>query len=106
MSQPFLQVPQREAAQPLCHCYCSLPLGQQRAQLVGHGSPADGQNLRLRMSQDNVGSHAISFGNQFVFGTDVTSALIPSAANAAWEMLFTWDDAAGTWRAVAIIRGF
>lgn len=70
------------------------------------GTPVDGQNLRLRLAQDGTGSRTLTWGNAFAFGTDVTAALIPSAASAKWEMLFTWDAADSKWRAAAIIRGF
>ncbi len=70
------------------------------------GSPADGQNLRIRLSQDSSGSHAVTFDTGYSFGTDITTALIPTAASKGWEMLFTWDAALSLWRATAIVRGF
>jgi hypothetical protein len=70
------------------------------------GTPEDGQNLRFRMAQDGTGNHAVTFDTQYAFGTDVTAALVPSTASKSWEMLFTWDAANSTWRAVAIVRGF
>lgn len=70
------------------------------------GTPLDGQNLRVRLAQDATGSRAITFGTAYAFGTDVTAALIPTAASAKWEMLFTWHAGDSKWRATAIVRGF
>lgn len=70
------------------------------------GTPSDGQNLRVRMAQDATGSHVVSFGTAYAFGTDVTSSLVPSTASKGFEMLFTWNAAASAWRATAIVRGY
>lgn len=70
------------------------------------GSPSDGQNLRVRMAQDATGSHAVSFGTAYAFGTDVTTALVPTTASKGFEMLFTWNAASSAWRATAIVRGY
>lgn len=70
------------------------------------GTPTDGQILRFRLAQDSSGSHAITWGAGYAFGTDVTAALIPSTASAKWEMVFEWNAADSKWRAVGIARGF
>lgn len=70
------------------------------------GTPVDGQNLRIRMLQDATGGRTVSFGTSYAFGTDVTSAMIPTTASAKWELLFTWNATDSKWRASAIIRGF
>lgn len=70
------------------------------------GTPVDGQNLRIRMSQDATGNRTVSFGTNFAFGTDITTAMIPTVASAKWELLFTWNATDSKWRAVALVRGF
>ena len=69
------------------------------------GTPSDGQTLRIRFVQDGTG-RAITFNAAYVFGTDVTSALVPTTASAKFEMLFSWNATDSTWRALAIARGF
>lgn len=70
------------------------------------GSPVDGQVMRLRLAQDATGGRVITWDPAFAFGTDVTAALIPTAANAKWVMLFAWDATSSKWRALSIARGF
>lgn len=70
------------------------------------GAPVDGQNLRVRFSQDASGSRVVTFGSGYAFGIDVTTVLIPTLASTSWEMLFTWHAASSKWRAVSLIRGF
>lgn len=70
------------------------------------GTPADGQTVTLRFVYDGTGGYAITFGTAYAFGTDITAALIPSAASSKWEMLFQYCAADSKWRAKAIVRGF
>lgn len=70
------------------------------------GTPSDGQNLQIRFAQDGTGGRAITFNSAYAFGSDVTTALVPTAANAKWIMLFEWNAADSKWRAMAIARGF
>lgn len=72
------------------------------------GTKVDGQNLRFRFDQDATG-RVITFASgagAYAFGTDVTSALIPSTANAKFEIMFTWHAGDSRWRAVSLTRGF
>lgn len=70
------------------------------------GTPVDKQALAFDLQQDATGSRAITWGNQYAFGTDVTAAMIPTAASSKWEMLFRWNAADAKWRCMAILRGF
>lgn len=70
------------------------------------GTPVDGQMLRLRLAQDATGARTLSWGTAYAFGSDVTTALIPSAASSKWEQMFMWNATDAKWRAVAIVRGF
>lgn len=70
------------------------------------GTPHDGQNLRIRFEQDGTGGRVVTYNAAYAFGSDVTSALDPSAASESWERLFTWHAGDSKWRATAIVRGF
>lgn len=70
------------------------------------GTPTDGQKITMRLAQDGTGSHVITWNAAFDFGTDVTEALIPTAASSKWEMVFQWHAGDSKWRAVGIARGF
>jgi chitodextrinase len=70
------------------------------------GTPADAQLLKVRFVQDGTGGRVITFNAAYAFGTDITTALVPTTANAKWEMVFEWNVTDSKWRAVAIARGF
>lgn len=70
------------------------------------GTPVDGQMLRLRFLQDGTGGRVITWGSQFAFGTDITTALIPLSASTKWEMLFTYHSGDVKWRTIGLVRGF
>jgi hypothetical protein len=69
------------------------------------GRPIDGQTIRFRFQQDGSG-HAITFSGAYVFGSDVTSGLMPTTAGANFEILFSYHVNTGLYRALAISRGF
>lgn len=70
------------------------------------GTPSDGQNMRFRFVEDGTGGWAITWNATFVFGTDITTALIPVTASAKFEVMFTWNATDSKWRAVSLVRGF
>ncbi len=70
------------------------------------GTAADGNELGFRFVQDGTGGRTISWNSAFAFGTDITTGLIPTAANAKWEMKFVYNSTASKWRALALARGF
>lgn len=70
------------------------------------GTQYDGQLLRFRFTQDATGSRTLTWGANFAFGTDVTTAMIPSTASAKWEQVFMWNTTDSKWRAQSIVRGF
>lgn len=69
------------------------------------GTPVDGQLLQFRFIQDGTG-RVITWDAAFVWGTDVIAALVPSTANAKFEVLFMWNATSSKWRAMSIVRGF
>lgn len=70
------------------------------------GTPFDAQTIRVRLVQDATGGRAVSFGAAYAFGTDVTAGMVPTAANASCELLFSYDPTSAKWRALALARGF
>jgi len=69
------------------------------------GTPTDGQLLTLRFVQNGTG-YAITHDSGFAFGTDVTSAMVPTAASAKFEIGYRWNKTDSKWRVIAIVRGF
>ncbi len=69
------------------------------------GTPTDGQLLSFRFIQNATG-YAITWDAAFAFGTDITSALIPSTPNAKFEVGCMWNSTDSKWRVVALVRGF
>lgn len=70
------------------------------------GTPFDGQGITLCLSQDSTGGRTMSFGTKYVFGSDITTSMIPTAASSNWEMMFRYHAANATYRCLAIARGF
>ncbi len=70
------------------------------------GTPTDGQVLRLSFTQDATGGRTINWPAGVAFGTDYTSAMVPSAANAKWEMTLIYNSAYSKWRVTGMARGF
>lgn len=70
------------------------------------GTPFDGQMIQFLFIQDTTGGRTITWGGNYAFGSDVTQALIPTAASSKWRMLFAYNATASTWQAIAIARGF
>lgn len=66
----------------------------------------DGQRMTFRLTQDATGGRTITWNAAYAFGTDVTAAMIPTAAGAKCEISFRWNAADAKWRAVSIARGF
>jgi hypothetical protein len=70
------------------------------------GTPTDGQTLRLSFRQDGTGGRVITWPASIAFGTDYTSGMVPSAANAKWQMTLTYNSADSVWRVTGMARGF
>jgi hypothetical protein len=69
------------------------------------GTPIDGGQLTFRISL-GTGGGPISWGTAYAFGTDITTALIPTSVGSKFEIKFIYYAGNSTWRAVAIARGF
>jgi hypothetical protein len=69
------------------------------------GTPYDGQMLKIRFVQDATG-RAITFNSIYLFGTDITSAMIPVTGNAKFQMMMEYSALETKWRVTALARGF
>lgn len=69
------------------------------------GTAVDGQSLMFRFVQDGTG-RAFTWNAAFVFGTDITAAMLPVTASAKFEVLFQYDATSSKWRCKALVRGF
>ena len=70
------------------------------------GTPTDGQVLRLSFTQDATGGRTINWPAGVAFGTDYTAGMIPTAANAKWQMTLIYNSAYSKWRVTGMARGF
>lgn len=74
--------------------------------LVVSGTPTDGQELRVSFKQDGTGGRTVTWPANVVFGTDYTSGMMPTAANAKWSVTLTYNSADSVWRVTGMARGF
>lgn len=70
------------------------------------GTMLPGMKLTIFFSQNGTGGYATTFGSEFHFGTDVTTAMIPTTASASYAMHFIRNPANTYWFPVGIVRGF
>lgn len=70
------------------------------------GTPVDGNQLTIRFAIDGTGGYTTTWNAIYAFGTDITTALIPTAASSKFEIKFVYNATDSKWRAVAIARGF
>jgi hypothetical protein len=62
--------------------------------------------LQLSFTQDGTGGRTITWPSGVAFGTDYTSAMVPTTANAKWQMTLTYNSAGSVWRVTGMSRGF
>lgn len=81
--------------------------------LVGSGLLADptnginGQTLRWRISQDNIGNRSLSFGNKFKIPSTATNPLPISIASGAMDTLAaTYHSGRDKWDIIAFVPGY
>lgn len=66
----------------------------------------DGQRCLLELIQDEVGNHAVSFGAEVRYGTDIVSYTASTAASKKDRLVFIYDGDAGKYDVVSIVQGF
>lgn len=70
------------------------------------GTVVDGNQLVIRFVINGTGGYTLTWNSAFAFGTDITAAMLPTTANAKFEIKFIYDSTSSKWRAVALVRGF
>lgn len=72
-------------------------------------NPTDGQIVRWEIKQDATGGRTLSLtapGSKFVFGTDLPSITLSTAAGATDILAAIYNAAQDEWRVVAFAKGF
>jgi hypothetical protein len=68
---------------------------------------SDGQTIRWRISQDNTGNRALSFGNKFKIPSTATNPLPISSGSGVMDMLgATYDASRDKWDIIAFVPGY
>ncbi len=68
----------------------------------------DGQRVLWEITQDSVGAHKITFGNQFVFGADLPllKVVLTETPHQRDFLTAMYNKATGKWYVLAFIRGY
>ncbi len=74
--------------------------------LANPTNPTDGQKVIWEIRQDATGSRTISYGSQFAFGTDVTSAVLSTTPNKIDFVGAIYVASSSKWYVTALTRGY
>ncbi len=83
-----------------------------RTTLTGHRTmfapvgAADNQRLVFEVTQDATGSRKMFFSTDFVFGSDLTGAVLSTAAGATDYIGVIYNAVANEFRVVSFLKGF
>lgn len=69
-------------------------------------NPSHGQRALWAIKQDATGGRIMTLGSAFQFGTDVTSAVLSTAANKTDLLGAVYDAPSGKWRVALFLRGY
>lgn len=69
-------------------------------------NPSHGQRALWAITQDATGSRIMTLGSAFIFGTDITSATLSTAANKTDLLGAVYDSTSAKWRICMFIKGF
>lgn len=69
-------------------------------------NPTDGQVVRWEIKQDATGGRTLALDTKFVFGTDLPSITLSTAAGATDILLASYNLAQDEWRVLGISKGF
>lgn len=69
-------------------------------------NPTDGQIVRWEIKQDVTGGRTLALGNKFVFGTDLTSVALSTAAGTTDILAAVYNADQDEWRVIALAKGF
>jgi hypothetical protein len=74
--------------------------------LANPTNPADGQLIRWRLKQDNIGSRTLALGAKFRLGTDIPSVTLTTTADKADYLTAVYCLADDKWDVVAFVKGY
>jgi hypothetical protein len=69
-------------------------------------NPTDGERILVELIQDGTGSRTVTWNAAFVFGTDVASPTLSTAANKKDYVGFVYNTNSAKWHALAVARGY
>lgn len=74
--------------------------------LANPTGPVDGQRITWEITQDATGNRTLALGDKFVFGSDITSLTLSTAAGATDVLGAQYNAADDAWRVLAVAKGF
>jgi hypothetical protein len=69
-------------------------------------NPRDGQKIILRLKQDAIGGHSISFSSAWNFGVDLSGILFSTAGEITDYIGAIYNEDAAKWDVISITRGY
>jgi tail fiber protein len=69
-------------------------------------NPTNGKRIMLRVKQDAGGGNVITYNGIFRFGSDLTAAVLSTAANKVDYLGFVYDSTDAKWDIVAFVKGY
>lgn len=61
------------------------------------GTPTSGQELEIVITQDGTGGRTYTFDSAYQFSGDITTSILPTAANAKFRLVFKWSTVSTKW---------
>lgn len=69
-------------------------------------NPVNGQVIQWMLIQDATGSRVMTLDTKFALGTDITAAVLSTAANKRDVLLARYDSTADKWYVIAFVKGY
>lgn len=73
---------------------------------VPSGTPVDGQQMVLEITQDGTGGRTGTFATGYGFSTDIPAPTLSTAAGATDIIGIQYNAASSKWRVLGIVKGF
>jgi len=83
----------------------TVTLGGSRT-MAAPTNPTNGQKMILRLRQDGVGSHTITWDGAFRFGDDIPEPTLTTTINKTDYLGFIYNGTDSTWDCVAVSKGY
>lgn len=84
----------------------TVTLGGNRTLTNPTGSPVDGQQLQLRVTQDGTGNRTLAFDTIYRFSSGLPQPLLSTGAGALDYLLFQYNATSVKWDFLAPVQGF